>query len=164
MATTPPALPWWQHLEDLRIRNDWNRTQLAERAGVARTTIDKWKTARRAPLNTTVTEVADRLGIDREEALRLAGVLPRPSAGQDPADESSTADYLDRLYRKVRDDPDRREELQALLESSEGGRDSPDGGPVEELERLWRRYRDDPGIEGETLRTLLTTWGKRDAG
>lgn len=163
MATTPPALPWWQHLEDLRIKNDWNRTQLAERAGVARTTIDKWKTARRAPLNTTVTEVADRLGIDREKALRLAGVVPRSPGGESGVD-SSAADRLDRLYRNVRDDPARRGELESLLGDGREGRGSPEEDQIERLERLWRQYRDDPGPEGTTLRTLLETWGDRDAG
>lgn len=102
-----PARPWWERLEQIRLRNGWSRVRLAEKAGVARSTIDGWRTNPRPPHNTTVTDVARRLGIDPEEALRLAGVsVPTPST--DPAGDEDPTDRLERLWREYRDDPGER--------------------------------------------------------
>lgn len=103
---TPPALPWWQHLEALRQDEGWSRTQLAQKAGVARTTVDAWKTNPRQPLVTTITEVADRLEIDRQEALRLAGITPPASPADSGGEEA--VDRLERLWREYKDDPGER--------------------------------------------------------
>lgn len=79
--------------------------QLAKKAGVARSTVDGWKTNPRQPLVTTVTDVADRLGIDRQQALRLAGISPAATAAQD-AEEAT--DRLERVFQRYRDDPGER--------------------------------------------------------
>lgn len=114
--------------------------QLAQRAGVARTTVDGWKTNPRAPLVTTVTEVADRLGIERQEALRLAGLSPpHPPAAESDQEESPT-DRLERLWREYRDDPGERGTvlrglLWSWLEESEAARPSGREGSGEQGEK-----------------------------
>ena len=49
--------------------------ELREKTGVARSTITNWQHVGQTPQPRTVNKVADYLGIPREEALRLAGVL-----------------------------------------------------------------------------------------
>jgi transcriptional regulator with XRE-family HTH domain len=66
-------------MEALKIRG-MTKSQLHQKSGVARSTIDTWKTQPRPPQPATVIAVADVLGIDRGEALRLAGVLPDTKA------------------------------------------------------------------------------------
>lgn len=99
--------------------------QLAQKAGVARTTVDGWKTNPRQPLVTTITEVADRLGIDRQDALRLAGISP-PVIAVHEAEEAT--DRLERLWRKYRDDPGERgvvlRELLTTWDDQEGKSDT----------------------------------------
>lgn len=81
---SPPALPLWQRIENIRLREGWTRTQVAIHAGVARTTLDSWRRQPRPPLAPTIRDVADRLGIDRDEALRLAGILVGDNGDVDP--------------------------------------------------------------------------------
>lgn len=115
----PPALPWWKHLEALRLEKGWTRSQLAQRAGVARSTVDGWKTNPRPPLVTTITEVADRLEIDRRDALRLAGLTaPATSPPTEGVGDETATDRLERLWREYRDDPgERGTVLRELLET-----------------------------------------------
>lgn len=49
--------------------------ELREKTGVARSTITNWRHVEQTPQPRTVNKVADYLGIPREEALRLAGIL-----------------------------------------------------------------------------------------
>lgn len=77
-----PARPLYDEVERIRLRNGWTRVQLAKKAGVGRNTIDNWRTQPRAPLAPTVKDVAERLGIAADLALRLAGIT---------ASEESTA-------------------------------------------------------------------------
>lgn len=51
------------------------RTQvwLSKETGIPRSTLNAWKTQPRPPYAKTVIRVADALGMDRNEALRLAG-------------------------------------------------------------------------------------------
>ena len=51
------------------------KTRLSEITGLPRATIERWRDQPRPPLPESVTKVADALGIDRDEALRLAGIL-----------------------------------------------------------------------------------------
>jgi transcriptional regulator with XRE-family HTH domain len=81
---SPPALPLYERVEQLRLEQGWTRVKLAQSANVSRGTIDSWKTQPRPPLAPTVVAVADRLGIDRDEALRLAGIK-RPAEIADSA-------------------------------------------------------------------------------
>lgn len=69
-------------MEALKTRG-LTKSQLHQRSGVARSTIDTWKTQPRPPQPATVIAVADVLEIDRGEALRLAGVLADTKAATD---------------------------------------------------------------------------------
>lgn len=92
MSTAPaPARAWYDTvIESIAIRG-WSVAQLAQRSGVARTTIYGWRDNPRKPQSKSVNAVADALGIPREQALRLAGVI----AGVETADRSPPATLLD---------------------------------------------------------------------
>jgi transcriptional regulator with XRE-family HTH domain len=104
-----PARPLWERVEALRTQNGWTRTQLAQRAGVARTTIDKWKTQPRAPLASTIKDVATALGLDLDETLRLAGIVP----GQE---EAPTLEEANARLREALDKLDESERRRKALE------------------------------------------------
>lgn len=70
-----PAAPLYWRVEQERARLGWSATDLAQRSGVDRGTVHRMRTGRRAPLPVTVAALAQALSIDREEALRLAGLL-----------------------------------------------------------------------------------------
>lgn len=72
-----PARPLYDHVEGIRIRRGWTKTQLARAAKTDRGTIDKWAHRPRSPLPQTVKGVAEALGIDQELALELAGIIRR---------------------------------------------------------------------------------------
>jgi transcriptional regulator with XRE-family HTH domain len=88
---TPPALPLWNCVEGIRIREGWSKVQLARRLGMDRGTISNWQTQPLPPLASTVKTVAERLGIDHEDALRLAGVVTPPMT---PSDAVARADEV----------------------------------------------------------------------
>lgn len=74
----PPARPWYDLVTETIALKGWTKAQLADRAGISRPTVDNWRTNPRAPQARSVNAVADVLGISRERALRLAGVIPDP--------------------------------------------------------------------------------------
>jgi transcriptional regulator with XRE-family HTH domain len=69
------AFPLYERVERERVLRGWSSTQMEDKTGVARQTVGKWRTNPMTPQPGTVNAVADALGIDREEALRLAGIL-----------------------------------------------------------------------------------------
>lgn len=69
------AYPLFQRVQWEMAMKGWTATRLRRDSGVARSTIAKWATQPRPPLASTVILVADALGIDRETAIRLAGIL-----------------------------------------------------------------------------------------
>lgn len=79
---SPPALPLYERVEQLRLEQGWTRVKLAHVAKVSRGTIDSWKSQPRPPLAPTVVAVAERLGIDRDEALGLAGIKRTAETGR----------------------------------------------------------------------------------
>lgn len=81
----PPARPWYDLvIREIALRG-WAKTELSDRSGVARTTIDNWNTNRRKPSAKAVNAVADALGISRAAAHVLAGiVVPGQPAGIPP--------------------------------------------------------------------------------
>lgn len=103
-----PARPLYDEVERIRLDNGWTRTQVAKRAGVARGTIDNWRTQRRSPLAPTVKDVAERLGIDADRALRLAGILTPP-----PTPEPAVPASVEELTETVRRLAAKNEELEA---------------------------------------------------
>lgn len=95
------------------------KTELRKRTGVARSTIDSWATQTTPPQARTVNKVADALGIDRVEALRLAGILDGAPAAEDqltPLDEfERVALAADRPYAAKLDAIRRHRQLIAEL-------------------------------------------------
>lgn len=86
-----PAAPFHAAVMAALKTRGMTKSQLHQKSGVARSTLDTWKTQPRAPQPGTVLAVADALGIDRGEALRLAGVLADTKA----AVEGTTVDLSD---------------------------------------------------------------------
>lgn len=77
------AYPFWERLEQARTSNEWTWDELAERSGVARSTINNLATGDRGPQARTVHALADAIGLDRDEAKWLAGFPgAKPPAGQ----------------------------------------------------------------------------------
>jgi transcriptional regulator with XRE-family HTH domain len=74
----PPARPWYDLIIETIALKGWTKAQLADRAGISRPTIDNWRTNPRAPQARSVNAVADVLGISRDRALRLAGIISEP--------------------------------------------------------------------------------------
>jgi transcriptional regulator with XRE-family HTH domain len=73
--TSAPARPLFDRIESIRANAGMTKTRLAEITGLPRATIDRWQDQPRPPLPESVMKVADALGINRDEALRLAGIL-----------------------------------------------------------------------------------------
>jgi transcriptional regulator with XRE-family HTH domain len=120
----PPARPWYDLIIETIAVKGWSKAQLADRAGISRPTVDNWRTNPRAPQARSVNAVADVLGISRERALRLAGVIPDPEP--EPLVDPEVAAILRRRY------PDEAEELIAELER-----------------RRAERLRTEPGDQGD---------------
>lgn len=70
----PPARPWHDLVTREIALRGWTKTELSERSGVARTTIDNWRTNSRRPSAKAVNAVADVLSVDRARAHALAGI------------------------------------------------------------------------------------------
>lgn len=70
-----PARPLYERVENIRATQGWTKTKLAEITGLPRSTIERWRDQPRRPLPETVVQAADALGINRDEALALAGIL-----------------------------------------------------------------------------------------
>lgn len=98
------ARPLWERVERERRRQGMSTVELSRRTGLARSTINRLKTNVEPPQATTVRALADALEIDRDEALRLAGLGPMPRrsiAGED--DETAVAlDKVTRQWRELR--------------------------------------------------------------
>jgi transcriptional regulator with XRE-family HTH domain len=86
-----PAAPFHAAVVEALKTRGMTKAQLHQRSGVARSTLDTWKTQPRPPQAATVLAVADALDIDRGEALRLAGVLADTKAVK----EGTTVDLSD---------------------------------------------------------------------
>lgn len=173
-----PARPLYDRLMQLMVANGWTTVQLAEKAGIARGTIDNWKDQPRSPLPSTVKSVAERLDIDYLEALQLAGIqAPGPETPRErrdrlyrdlkatPADQPDI-EQLARDLLDLRGDPEGMAQLRALL-SGTPLEDEEISGLLEgesEREQVRRlaRYLKEPGPRGETLRQLLDSWGDRE--
>lgn len=70
------AYDFWLRLEQARVHNQLTKADLHERSGIARTTIDNLRTSTRTPQARIVHALADAVGLDRDEANRLAGLIP----------------------------------------------------------------------------------------
>lgn len=101
MANPPPAAPLYEAVAAALETTGMTKVQLHQRSGIARSTIDGWKTAARPPHAATVLAVAKVVGIEAEEALRLAGL--GAGKGSPPADlsEVDTDDLLAEIRRRI---------------------------------------------------------------
>jgi transcriptional regulator with XRE-family HTH domain len=90
------AYPLFLRVERERSLRGWSATRLHNETGVSRSTIAKWATQQQPPQPGTVNAVADALGIERAEALRLAGILTDA-----PSANPLTEDELDALEREL---------------------------------------------------------------
>src|SRR5690606_18912553 len=95
--------PLYEAVTDALKRIGMTKVQLHQRSGVARSTIDGWKTRMTPPHAATVLNVARVVGIEDDEALRLA-VLKGPKAIP-PADlaEVPTDVVLAEIRRRIPD-------------------------------------------------------------
>lgn len=75
-----PAKPWYDLVIETLALRGMTKAELTDRSGVAKSTIDKWERNPGKPQARSVTKVADALGIPRERAVRLAGIIPPPPA------------------------------------------------------------------------------------
>jgi len=96
MSANPPARAWYRRVTEAIALRGWSKAELSDRAGVARSTIDGWQRNPRKPQAKSVNAIADVLGIDRAEALRLAGIVGEP---QEPA-----ARLSEEIKRQMRDE------------------------------------------------------------
>lgn len=103
------AYALYERVERERALRGWSATRLHTETGVSRSTIGKWATQTRPPLPATVNAVADALGIERAEALRLAGILTDlPAAGPDLTPQSGDPDSIRGLLADERLSPEDR--------------------------------------------------------
>jgi len=116
----PPARPWFDLVtKNIAVRG-WSVVELTRRATVSRPTIYGWRDNPGKPQAAPVNAVADVLGIPREQALRLAGVI---ASEPEPLVDPEVAAILRRRY------PDEAEEIIAELERRRAARlsESPGG-------------------------------------
>lgn len=97
-----PARPLYDLIERIRIREGWTKVQVARHLGMNRGTIENWKTQPRSPQATTVKDVANRLGIDYDEALALAGITGGVTVNT--ADATRDLELIEELEGKTTDE------------------------------------------------------------
>lgn len=107
VSSRAPAAPYYALVVDRLKRDGKGKLWLSQRSGVSRNTVDNWAKQPKPPQPATVLAVADVLGIDHDEALRLAGISPtatEPEEGE-PVDLSKVSidDLLAEVRRRVKD-------------------------------------------------------------
>lgn len=70
------AYEFWRRVEAERADRGWTKSELADRTGIPISTLNRLRDSTRAPYARTVNTLADTLGIKRDEAARLAGIVP----------------------------------------------------------------------------------------
>lgn len=75
-------------------------TDLHRKSGVARSTMLRWRTGTGTPQAPTVIAVADALGVNRELALHLGGVIASPAAERASRKERLESE-LDAMARRM---------------------------------------------------------------
>lgn len=104
-GTRAPAKDWYDLVVQTIALKGMTKTQLAERAGVSRATIDRWERGASRPAQAaSVNAVADALGIPRVLALRLAGVISdTPETDRSPPRELP-ADLQELMRKRLGDE------------------------------------------------------------
>ena len=104
MPQPTPARPFYDAIARALAAQGRSKNWLHLRSGVARNTIDNWKTRPRPPMSRTVLAVAHALGMDADEALKLAGIVKEPpETAQEGPDLTgvSTDDLLAEIRRRI---------------------------------------------------------------
>lgn len=129
MSSQPPARAWYRLVTEAIALRGWSKQELSDRSGVARSTIDGWARNPRKPQAKSVNAVADALGIDRAEALRLAGVT------------AMTDGVPDDIMKAVEGLPpdDRQRVIEAVQRTLRGEPQPPPTSPAEEDPSRGRR-------------------------
>lgn len=107
-------------MAEIAIRG-WGIAGLAQRAGVSRPTIYGWRDNPRPPQPRPVNAVADVLGIPRERALHLAGVIIGEAPDRSPPQtllDGAVGDEDAELVRKALREvyPDQADDILAGIE------------------------------------------------
>jgi len=72
------AYDFWKRVKSEQASRGWTDTELSGRSGIPRSTIDRLEVGKRPPASRVVNTLASVLGIDGDEARRLARVVPGP--------------------------------------------------------------------------------------
>jgi transcriptional regulator with XRE-family HTH domain len=84
------AYPFWLRVQSERVARGWTTLELETHSGIPRETVSRMPKGKRAPQPRTVNALADTLDIDRDEAHKLAGLVP----GGGPAPTSSVREAM----------------------------------------------------------------------
>jgi transcriptional regulator with XRE-family HTH domain len=147
-AASAPARPLYDRVEQIRLKRGLSKIEIADLIGVARSTIDKWQRNRRPPGARTVKDVAERLGIDHDEALRLAGITSAAGGGLQTVPDLSAEeqgvypDFVgdDLLSRHIWDGPGTEVERHAAISGLQLHREMYPENPGTAGERAGRRH------------------------
>ena len=120
-AAPAPARPFWLRMERERKRLGWTKSKLASAVGASRATLDRLETQPNRPLASTVTRIAELLGIDRDEALQLAGLLEAADVPTAPTHIPSVQQLQDAEIEELLAalPPDRRRMLERVRQEEE---------------------------------------------
>ena len=111
----------------------WTTTDLKRESGVARSTVSGWATRPRPPQKRSVRAVAESLGMDLDDALRMAGIIAQDGEPEEAPAAGGRDDTLEALQAQLkalldRMSPAERERWLAEMRREE----------VERLERYMR--------------------------
>lgn len=100
--------------------------ELARRSGVGRPTIYRWRDGTEVPQSRPVGLVADALGIPRERAVRLAGIITdAETAERSPPPSELSERTREGIRRDLAGDPVLAEQVIAYIEGLASGRIAP---------------------------------------
>jgi transcriptional regulator with XRE-family HTH domain len=87
----------WRRVEEARVERQWTKVELADAAGLPRSTIDRLQYSTRAPQPRIVHALADAIGLGRREAEQMAGVVPGEDAigDEDVREAITNSPYYD---------------------------------------------------------------------
>lgn len=125
-APQAPARPFWERMEQERVRLGWNKSQLYEEVRTklggkfSRLTPDRLRTQKRVPTIDTVNAIAEVLGIPLTEAHVLAGLIKAADETTQPYGMTMAVpdviydSEIERLYEAL--PPERRQLLERVRE------------------------------------------------
>jgi transcriptional regulator with XRE-family HTH domain len=119
------AYSFWVLIEETRARRGLSKRALAQASGIPASTMDNLATSTRPPLPRVVNALIDALGLDRDEAYRLAGTTPQPD--EPDGGPETLEDLCDRVRRNPRLSDARKKMILSLIEAQEALHDTPDG-------------------------------------